>query len=160
MALRDGEVKRTVLCFVFDRGRGSLLMIQKKRGQGAGKLNVPGGKLQIGESEEAAALRETEEETGLRPGALHLAGRLEFYFPESDSWDNTCAVFTTESFSGELVLENEECSALWVKVAKIPLDRMWDADRLWLPHLLQGNWFHRAYTFDRADRVLVERDLA
>lgn len=158
MALRDGEVKRTVLCFLF-RG-DELLMIHKKRGQGAGKMNVPGGKVRPEESEEAAAERETEEETGLRPDGLCLAGRLEFYFPESDSWDNTCAVFTAHHFSGTLVPETDECTALWLRKDSIPLDRMWDADRRWLPLLLAGKPFHRAYTFDRHDRVLEERDLA
>lgn len=159
MALRDGELKRTTLCFVFDRARGQLLMIEKKRGQGAGKLNVPGGKLLPGESEEEGAARETREETGLTPHALRLAGRLGFRFPESDAWDNDCAVFTAESFNGTLAPENEECSALWMPVNAIPLERMWDADRLWLPLLLKGLWFHRIYVFDRNDKVLEEREI-
>lgn len=158
MVLRDGEIKKTVLCFVFRDAE--LLMIHKKRGQGAGKLNVPGGKLLPGESEEQAAARETLEETGILPAGLRLAGRLEFYFPVSDSWDNTCAVFVAERCSGTLVPETEECSALWVPRASIPLEKMWDADRLWLPLLLAGKPFHRAYVFDRHDKVLEERDLS
>ena len=157
MARCKGEVKRTVLCFLF-RGP-DLLMIHKKRGQGAGKLNVPGGKLQPGESEQEAAIRETSEETGLRPKGLRLAGRLEFYFPESEEWDNSCAVFTAEESTGALVPETEECSALWVPRASIPLEKMWDSDRLWLPLLLAGKPFHRAYVFDRHEKVVAERDL-
>ncbi len=157
MALRGGEVKRTTLVFLFDRARGSLLMIFKKRGQGAGKVNVPGGKLRSGESAEAAAARETEEETGLRPLELKEAGRLEFYFPESENWDNTCTVFTAEAFSGTLVPETDECTAEWVPLGKIPVERMWDADRHWLPLLLSGKSFHRVYVFDRGDKVVEER---
>src|ERR1700758_1652223 len=97
--LRDGEVKRTTLVFLFDRPRNALLMIFKKRGQGAGKVNVPGGKIRPGESTEEAAARETVEETGLRPLGLREAGRLEFFFPESENWDNTCTVFTAEAHS-------------------------------------------------------------
>ena len=157
MVLRDGEIKRTVLVFVFDRARNSLLMIRKKRGQGAGKVNVPGGKLRAGESAEAAAVRECVEETGIRPEALREAGRLEFYFPENENWDNTCIVFTAEAFSGSLSPESEECSAHWEDLSKLPLDQMWDADRLWLPYLLAGEPFARAYVFDRHDRVKEER---
>lgn len=157
MTLRDGEIKRTVLCFVFDRKSDRLLMIHKKRGQGSGKMNVPGGKIRNGESDEAAARRETIEETGIVPRELRQAGKLEFYFPQSDSWDNTCSVFTTETFAGSLVPENEECSAMWASCASLPLDKMWDADRLWLPYLLAGRPFHRAYVFDRNDKVLEER---
>lgn len=166
MALRDKElpssdkkreVKRTVLCFVFDGER--LLMIHKKRGQGAGKINVPGGKLKSGESEEAAAVRETEEETGIIPSQLREAGKLEFYFPESDSWDNTCTVFVSDRHTGTLVPETDECSALWVGRDAIPLEKMWDADRLWLPQLLAGKFFHRAYVFDKDNLVKEERIL-
>lgn len=157
MALRGGEIKRTVLCFVF-RG-DELLMIHKKRGQGAGKMNVPGGKLRGNETEEAAAERETVEETGIRPLGLRLAGRLEFYFPESDAWDNTCAVFISERCSGTLVPETDECSARWVKRKQIPIEQMWDSDRLWLPYLLAGRPFHRAYHFDASEKVTQERDL-
>jgi mutator protein MutT len=156
VATRSGAVKRTTLCFVFDRGGGKLLMIEKKRGQGAGKWNVPGGKIAHGETAEAAAIRETREETGITPLAVKQAGLLEFYFPESDSWDNTCTVFTAENFSGSLVPETDECSAHWVSLEQIPFEKMWDDDRLWVPLLLAGKPFHRIYHFDSRDRMKSE----
>lgn len=42
-----------------------LLLIQRGRPPAAGKWSVPGGKVELGESLEAAALRELREETGL-----------------------------------------------------------------------------------------------
>jgi ADP-ribose pyrophosphatase YjhB (NUDIX family) len=42
-----------------------LLLIQRARPPSAGKWSVPGGKVELGESLEAAALRELKEETGL-----------------------------------------------------------------------------------------------
>ena len=156
MTARDGQVKKTTLCFVFNRVDQTVLMIEKKRGQGAGKWNVPGGKIHEGESAEDAAIRETIEETGIEPQQLKLAGRLEFYFPLSDSWDNTCQVFTAEKFSGTLVRESEECKAQWVKVQEIPLEKMWSDDKLWIPLLLAEKYFHRAYTFDADDQMQSE----
>jgi len=156
VALRDSEVKFTTLCFVFDRARNLLLMIEKKRGQGAGKWNVPGGKISAGESAAEAAIRETIEETGIRPLDLRAAGKLEFYFPESDSWSNICSVFTAENFSGELIPENIECSAHWVNLDQIPYEKMWDDDRLWIPLLLTGKYFHRIYHFDANDKMKSE----
>jgi len=154
--LRDGEIKRTTLCFVFDRAQNLLLMIEKKRGQGAGKWNVPGGKIHPGESAADAAVRETIEETGIRPLEVIEAGTLEFYFPESESWDNICTVFTAEEFSGALIPENEECSAHWISLDQIPFEKMWDDDRLWVPLLLAGEPFHRIYQFDANDRMKTE----
>ncbi len=42
----------------------------------AGQVALPGGALQAGESPEAGALREAQEETGLPPDAAELLGRL------------------------------------------------------------------------------------
>lgn len=149
-------MKRTVLCFVMCLKSNRLLMIHKKRGQGAGKWNVPGGKLRDGESPEAAAARETQEETGIIPGRLHLTGQLEFRFPEGGSWPSDCTVFVTHSWKGTLVPESDECSAQWVSFEKIPWDKMWDSDRLWAPLVFTGEPFHRRYTFDAKDRLLSE----
>jgi len=41
---------------------GQILLIRKKRGLGAGKINGPGGKFEKGETPLACALRETQEE--------------------------------------------------------------------------------------------------
>jgi 8-oxo-dGTP diphosphatase len=156
VARRDGEVKRTTLIFVFDRPGNKLLMIEKKRGQGAGKWNVPGGKIAASESAAEAAVRECIEETGIEPHSIKEAGLLEFYFPESDSWDNTCSVFTAEQFSGELTPSNDECDAHWVSLDEIPYEKMWDDDRLWVPLLMTGKRFHRVYWFDKNDHMARE----
>lgn len=134
-------------------------MIHKKRGQGMGKWNVPGGKIQNGESEVDAAVRETREESGIVPCNPQLAGRLEFRFPAGNSWDNDCAVYRTEEFSGKLLEETEECRAFWMRMDGIPMDKLWDSDRLWLPLLLKGEYFHRKYVFDAQDLVREETDL-
>lgn len=157
--MSSATIKRTTLCFVFDEKNNSLLMIHKKRGQGAGKWNVPGGKFQATETAEQAAIRECREETGIVARDLQHQGTLEFYFPEGNSWNNICEVFVSTAFSGELVAENEECSASWVKLNKIPMEKMWDSDRMWLPLLLSRKKFHRAYTFDAGDKVIEEKNL-
>lgn len=134
-------------------------MIHKKKGQGAGKMNVPGGKLLPGENEGLAAVRECIEETGLTPLNVELAGKLEFYFPQGNSWDNLCTVFRARGFTGSLIAETEECSSEWIPVDKIPFDQMWDSDRLWAPLLFKGAFFHRIYTFDEHDKVTEEKVL-
>ncbi|HEY5036239.1 MAG TPA: NUDIX domain-containing protein, partial [Chthoniobacterales bacterium] len=49
--------QRANLCFIV-RG-DEVLLIRKKRGFGAGKINGPGGKVEPGETALGAALRET-----------------------------------------------------------------------------------------------------
>jgi 8-oxo-dGTP pyrophosphatase MutT (NUDIX family) len=45
----------------------------------AGQIAFPGGRLDSGESAEAAAVREAQEELGLDPALVELAGRLDDY---------------------------------------------------------------------------------
>ena len=51
---------------VFILKDNEVLLIRKKTGLGAGKVNAPGGKLEVDESAEAAAIREVMEEVGRR----------------------------------------------------------------------------------------------
>ena len=48
--------ERANLCFIVKGGR--VLLIRKKRGLGAGKVNGPGGKIEPGETSMESAIRE------------------------------------------------------------------------------------------------------
>lgn len=153
---QKAEPTRTTLCFVFNE-HAQVLMILKKRGQGQGKWNGPGGKLLDGENPRDAAIRECFEETGILPLQPRELGVLEFYFPEgSENWNNICTVFRTERHTGILIPETEECSSRWIHIAKIPYDQMWDDDRRWLPLLLENRSFHRIYRFNEASHIIHE----
>ena len=61
---------------VFDIDGPQVLLIRKKRGLGAGKINGPGGRLEAGETPEQCAIRETHEEVGIDPQLVSIAGYL------------------------------------------------------------------------------------
>ncbi|HYF35152.1 MAG TPA: NUDIX domain-containing protein, partial [Prosthecobacter sp.] len=48
---------RATLMFIIDEARDEVLLIRKKRGLGAGKINGPGGKIDPGESSIECAVR-------------------------------------------------------------------------------------------------------
>jgi 8-oxo-dGTP diphosphatase len=122
-----------------------VLMIRKKRGLGAGKINGPGGRVEPGESLLDCALRETREEVGVTPvGARHL-GQLRFQFV--DGYALHAHVFRADDFEGELV-ETDEAVPLWFKRGALPFDEMWADDRLWLPLLLEERNFSARFVFD------------
>lgn len=63
----------TVDCVVFDRA-DRLLLIRRKHPPFKGKYALPGGFVDVGETVEAAALRELKEETGLDGKIAKLIG--------------------------------------------------------------------------------------
>lgn len=140
--------ERAVLCFVVDGDQ--ILLIHKKRGLGTGKINGPGGRIEPGETPEEAAIRETQEEVGVTPSNLRRGAFLDFTF--TDGYHLLCDVFRADSWSGHLT-ETDEAAPFWCPVAKIPYDRMWADDPLWLPDLLADRPVCGVFVFD-GDRML------
>jgi len=137
-----------VLCFLRRTGPdGSpeVLLIEKKRGLGAGKINGPGGKREGSETLQETAIRETEEEVGLRPVAPEDHGVLRFVF--LDGYSLEVHIYTARHWQGELV-ETDEALPFWIDEADIPYDRMWEDDRHWLPKVLSGNSVDGEMIFD------------
>ncbi len=134
---------RANLCFILKDEQ--LLLIRKKRGLGAGKINAPGGKIESGETAEEAAVRETREEVGLMPIAPELRGELSFQF--ADGYSLHCAVFLAFDYTGELI-ETDEAAPFWSRLDSLPYHEMWEDDRHWLPLLLEGKSFSGYFVFD------------
>ncbi len=134
---------RATLMFVV-RGE-EVLLIRKKRGLGAGKMNGPGGKIELGETPLQAVLRETQEEVGVLPDQVTELGLLRFQF--TDGLAIVCHVFRAEGFTGNLI-ETDEATPFWVAWDAVPYREMWTDDRYWLPHVRQGTRFHADFAFD------------
>lgn len=141
------ETDATLLYVV--RG-GEILLIHKKRGIGAGKLNGAGGKVDPGESCLEAAVREFEEELRARPVDPLKLGEVGFDVVNGESLH--IHVFRADAVEGEPA-ETDEAVPVWTPVDDIPYDRMWEDDRYWLPHLLEGRPFEAFARFD-GDRML------
>jgi len=144
--------QRATLVFVITGGR--VLLIHKKRGLGAGKINGPGGRLDPDETELACAIREAQEELHITPTDLEQSGKLFFQFTDGLSIHVT--VFRASGYWGEPE-ETEEAKPLWVTEDKIPYEQMWADDRLWIPLMLAGKNFDGRFLFD--DDVMLGYDL-
>lgn len=136
------------LCFVVSGGR--ILLIHKKRGLGAGKVNGPGGRREPGESAEDCARRETMEEVGVEPRGLVRAGELRFQFV--DGYALLIDVFTASSAVGE-PRASDEADPFWADVSAVPYAEMWPDDAIWLPEMLAGRPFRGRFHFD-GDKLL------
>ena len=129
---------------VFVVKNGSILLIRKKRGLGAGKINGPGGRLEPGELPVDGAVREAQEELHITPLGLQYRGENLFQFV--DGYSIHVHVFTANDYEGQPT-ETEEAAPLWFRLDAIPWDEMWEDDRLWLPLALEGVRFSARYIF-------------
>lgn len=134
---------RATLVFVL-RGK-EVLLIHKKRGLGAGKINGPGGKIEEGETPLQAAVREVEEELKITPLDLEEMGELHFQFV--DGLAIHCVVYTAIGFRGTPE-ETDEAIPEWFMIDGIPYEKMWEDDQHWLPGMLEGKKFSACFDFD------------
>jgi 8-oxo-dGTP diphosphatase len=144
------EQRATLLFVVRD---GEILLIHKKRGLGAGKVNGPGGRIDPGESPLDCAIREVQEELLVTPRDVRKAGELRFQFVDGLSIHGY--VFRAHQCDGD-PQETDEATPLWTKLDAIPYEKMWADDRQWLPFLLDGTYFDGRFLFDGDDMLAYE----
>lgn len=143
--------QRATLLFIIRDER--ILLIHKKRGLGAGKINGAGGRLEAGETARQAACREMEEELLIRPLNPVQAGTLRFQF--LDGLSLAVTVFRAAAYAGT-PRETDEAKPLWADLDAIPYRKMWEDDMLWMPLMLHGIPFKGTFLFD-GDRLLDAR---
>lgn len=136
------------LTFCLRRGEkgDEILLIRKKRGLGAGKINGPGGRLEGDETPAACAVREVQEELGVTPIEPRPVGKLYFQFV--DGYGLEVFVFKTWSFEGK-AYETDEAVPLWTPTRAVPFDEMWADDHLWFPYMLEDRPFSGRFIFDQ-----------
>jgi len=137
---------RDVATLLFIVRGDEVLLIRKKRGLGAGKINGPGGRLEPGEDARTAARRELLEEVGVRPRSEPTYhGELRFQFV--DGYSMRVHVFRADDCVGEPT-ETDEAVPLWASSSALPFDAMWADDRLWLPSVLSRGRVDGSFLFD------------
>lgn len=136
---------RETATLIFVIKDGQVLLIRKKRGLGAGKINGPGGRIDPGETPLQCAVREAQEELMITPRDVHFAGELLFQF--TDGYALHGHVFRASDFDGTPT-ETEEALPIWTPLDQIPYHEMWADDEFWLPHMLAGRPFAGRFLFD------------
>jgi|SRR5262249_10898800 ADP-ribose pyrophosphatase YjhB (NUDIX family) len=106
------QAVRCVGAVILDEA-GRLLMIERGRPPGVGLWSIPGGRVEPGESDAAALVREVREETGLDVVAGHLIGSIQHPGPGESFYDvhDYAATLTT---SAEPTAGDDAAAARWV----------------------------------------------
>ena len=147
-------MQEATLCFpVTDE---QILLIEKKRGVGAGLYNGPGGKVEPGEQPGEAARREVREEIGTAVPDLAKYGELSFEMG-GDPFMHV-HVYRAPGVVGAPE-ETPEARPEWFDLEAIPYDQMWPDDRYWLPLLLDGTTFEGEFRFGDSEHDLLDWQL-
>lgn len=162
-------LKLATLCYLKSGGRTLMLhRIKKENDMHAGKWNGLGGKFLPGETPEACAIREVQEESGLTMHRPVLRGIITFPgFPQgsqpnptqaddpnSDDWYTF--VFVASEFSGTLIDSNEGVLG-WIEDEKLFDLNLWPGDRIFLRWLDQEAFFSGHFRYVNGE--LQEHDV-
>jgi len=107
---------------------GRILLVRRRNDPGSGLWSVPGGRVEPGETDTQAVIREMAEETGLvvEPGTLIGRVRRGQY----DIADYRCAVVGGSLRAGDDASDVRWCDA--TALAGLPLvPQLWDTLRSW-----------------------------
>lgn len=148
--------KQLTLCIVHQGNR--VLLGMKKKGFGVGRWNGFGGKVEPGETVEAAARREIKEEAGIEVKDLEKIGMVDFEFKGKEGVLEV-SIFRSTDFTGEPV-ESDEMKPRWFDIDKIPFAEMWPDDIHWFPLFLSGKKFTGRFLFgEDGGNTIVEQEL-
>ena len=125
--------------FVAVLRQGSLLLVRRLDN---GVWELPGGRVDVGETAEEAAVRETAEEAGVQVAITGLAGlftdpRHVIRAPDGEVRQQFAVLFRARAVGGLPHGDQSETSeAAWVRVEDLPGLPMEAAERSWLTHAL------------------------
>lgn len=146
--------KEASLSIIEDVKNQKFLMIRHQRGINKGYINFPGGKKELNESMDDCVIRETLEETGLLIKNPQKIGYIEF-----PSMNFYVHIYKSTEFEGNLINKEDEVNAFWVDKNNIPLDEMREADKNFVPDILDEKYVNRRYNYDENFKLISIEEL-
>ncbi|HOJ76948.1 MAG TPA: NUDIX domain-containing protein [Bacillota bacterium] len=155
-------MKQTTVTIIIDQQFQSqrVLLGLKKTGFGAGKYCGFGGKIEAGETAEAAAIRELNEEAFIvvTKEALKRAGELTYFFPDNPELNLKITIFVASKWAGE-PQESTEMKPEWFDAVNIPYNQMWADSIHWLPHILKGHSLTATFIYNSDNTTLQSHEI-
>jgi len=155
--LKESVSERTI-CFPLRDNE--ILLGMKLKGFGAGKYNGFGGKFETVKGDKDikdTAIRELEEESMIVANVSDLehVAIIDFFFPAKPHYNQRVFVYFLKNWKGS-PKTTEEMDPISFDIHKVPYDKMWDSDKLWLPSLLEGKKFHARFAWKEDNETVEE----
>jgi 8-oxo-dGTP diphosphatase len=119
LGILDGVSGAEIPCVgaVVKDGQGRLLLIKRGHEPGAGLWSLPGGRIEPGETDAEALVREMLEETGLKVAPGRLLGSVKRPGLDGDVID--IRDYAATVISGTLHAGDDAADAMWTSVADL-----------------------------------------
>jgi dATP pyrophosphohydrolase len=131
MNVRHDMVNCHVVRPALDGRLGEFLQLRRAPGDyGAGMWAIVRGKIELGETASAAALRELREETGLVPEAFYALNTLDsFYLAHDDTVWHVPGFVALVARNSAVTLNEEHDAIRWVARTDIDASFLWPGER-------------------------------
>lgn len=151
-------MRDVTIVFLVKKESSEILLAIKKRGFGEGFWNGYGGKFEEEKDRSlvASAVRECREEAEIEIKSPRKVAEIDFFFLDKPEWDQKAHVFLVEKWDGKPV-ETEEMRPKWFKIDKIPYEKMWVDDIIWLPRILNGETLKMEFQFKNSDEIVWQK---
>ena len=132
---------------------GQVLLLHRNKEPNLGLWVAPGGKLELVESPQECALRELEEETGLRGRDPHLRGIITEISPRADyQW--LIYIFVVHQIEGVAAdcerIDCPEGKLAWIPISQVTQLPIPAADAIFFPQVIgNGPLFRAKFVYDK-----------
>lgn len=146
-------MRKSTVVLIFNDNK--ILLCMKKRGFWAWKWNWPGWKVNPEEEILDAAIRELNEEVGIQidKNFLKYSWLIQFSFDNKSEWNQEMSIYSVYWYKWN-VSESEEMKPEWFSLDNIPYDNMWDADKIWIPRVINKEEIEYQILFDMSWKLI------
>lgn len=142
----------TTLLFIIKED--NILLAEKKRGFGIGKINGIGGKVEKGETIEEGMIRETLEEINVFPKNYKKVAVINFdLYSKNEIEHEIMHLYVANDYEGT-ICESDEMKPQWFKISDIPYERMFEGDEIWMKKLLNNEEFVGHFKFNEDFKLI------
>ncbi len=142
---------------------GRVLLFDKIQKIGAGCKNAPGGKLEEGENHRDAAVRELEEECGIKGNPVSMEYVAWLTFHNAGKFNVIVYTYLVRDWEGEPQETKELKNPHWFAFDQMPFGEMLQADAKWMPEVLKGKriigefWYNPGTEKTGPNQMILER---